>query len=524
MRAIQHPYWRYSPSRFLTGIAVAILAFHPVLWLVNTWRDPSYASQGFIVFAVCLSLFLWSVSSRRLTCQPVERTAPYVLLGLSALIRLIGQVFAINMIGALTLVFDVYAISRLCGLHLRARHVSPLWLSVCFAFSLPLERLLQRTIGYGLQHLSADGACLALSSLYGQVQCAGVRIMINTQDVLVDLPCSGARCLLLLLLFYFLCAAVSRFRIRAVISGFLLTLAAALGANVLRITLLATGIAYPEKLGGIDVMAQPWHDLIGLLTLGIGALPIVLWTRTFYRPNKVLHFVLDQARWGVPRSLKQDGWWLVSRKTKPTRMPALAAGVLVMVAVTIVNLPRHAVDVAERNIALSLPSFIHDAQAVEIPLTPMETAYFQQYGGSVQKAGYGDHSLMVVKTTAPLRHLHAPDECLRGAGMDVEYKGLVYDPLPTAIYKATDDNNISYRIAVTFVSEGQSHVTTNVSEAVWHWIQNPKEDWMAVQRISRWETPAEDAHRFDQAVMAALDIQTPETPFELATLEEGLSQ
>lgn len=194
-----------AAARTLFAIALSILAIEPVLWLVRTWRDPSYDSQGFPVFLIAAGLFIWSITSQRQNRDAIHRGCAIRLLIATALIRLAGQVLAINTIGAIALVIDVYAIALLCGLHTRARAVSPGWLALCFAFSLPLERIVQRTIGYGLQNLSADGACVVLGTIFDDVICEGVRIVIAGVDVLVDLPCSGARAALLLLLLF--CAA-----------------------------------------------------------------------------------------------------------------------------------------------------------------------------------------------------------------------------------------------------------------------------------------------------------------------------
>ena len=238
------------------GIAALVLAIDPILWLTRTWRDPSYESSGFIVFCVCFGLFIWSITSDRHSYK-VNIKLPLLLLTISSVTRLVGQVLAINVIGALTLVLDVYAIGHLTQVRFRKRAISPGWLSVCFAFSLPLERIIQRTIGYVLQSVSADGACLVLGTIFDNVRCNGVRILINHQDVLVDLPCSGARALILVLLFYAVCMSVCRPGLAKGILGFGFTLLSGIIINVLRIVFLATGIAYPEYFMGIDVMEAP---------------------------------------------------------------------------------------------------------------------------------------------------------------------------------------------------------------------------------------------------------------------------
>jgi len=173
--------------KIVFGMAALALAIEPILWLVRTWGDPSYDSSGFIVFCVCAGIFLWSITSDRVNPK-VNLRLPLFLLTISSLTRLVGQVLAINVIGAITLVLDVYAIGHLAAVGFRKRPISSGWLAICFAFSLPLERIIQRTIGYGLQSVSADGACLFLGNIFDNVHCNGIRILINHQDVLVDLP------------------------------------------------------------------------------------------------------------------------------------------------------------------------------------------------------------------------------------------------------------------------------------------------------------------------------------------------
>lgn len=519
MRYLNRAYQKFSFHHIILGLAAIILAFDPVFWLMNTWQDPSYDSKGFIVFGGCVGLFLWSVTSKKVAQHPIDKRFPFILLGLSAFVRLLGQIAAINVIGALTLIIDVFAIASLCGLQHRIRALSPFWLAICFGFALPLERIIQRTIGYGLQHLSANGACSLLQSTFENVQCFGVRILINAQDVMVDLPCSGARSALLLLLFFCVCAALSRLKIRHVFLGLGVTLLSAITVNILRISILAVGMAYPVV--SIDVMAQPAHDIIGFALLALGCLPVIMLAHAFYRPQKPTHKVLEQARWGIPHSIRNDAWWLDKPKNRYQKGYAVSLALFCLIcALLIVNLPRKAMDVSRPDLSLFLPVSLNNEYASLRQLTTREEAYFTQYGGSAKKAVYGDHSLMMVRTSAPLRHLHAPDECLRGLGMEVEYKGAVYNPLPSAIYKATDQNGQSYRIAVTFMPDDQSAMTTNVSEAVWRWMQRPNQTWTAIQRIAPWDKPKDKTDQFDKALMVALDITQSNASIQLANIKE----
>src|SRR5690348_13381243 len=142
---------RPSLSNAAFAAGAALLAIGPLLWLVETWRDPAFASNGAIFFAVFAALFVWSVTSARLDGDGAGERLAIVLLAATALVRLVGQVLAIDTIGALALAIDVYAIGRLLQLDRRERSISPAWLAVAFAFCLPLERIAQRCVGYALQ-------------------------------------------------------------------------------------------------------------------------------------------------------------------------------------------------------------------------------------------------------------------------------------------------------------------------------------------------------------------------------------
>ena len=118
------------------------------------------------MFAITVGLFFWSASSPLLSeAENQHKQVAIALLVVSALVRLASQMLAINTIGALCLVVDVFALAILLRLPGRARPLSAVWLAGVFMFSLPLERIMQRTIGYGLQQLSADGAISPLPPL-----------------------------------------------------------------------------------------------------------------------------------------------------------------------------------------------------------------------------------------------------------------------------------------------------------------------------------------------------------------------
>jgi exosortase/archaeosortase family protein len=526
---MNNAYKHFKDTRQLATLifatAAIVLVYEPIAWLIRTWQDPAYDSKGFYIFLICAGMFLWSVTSPLKSNSSNNTRWAFILLAATALIRLAGQVLAVNIIGALALVVDVYALATLTGVQNRVRSISPGWLAVCFLFVLPLERVLQHTVGFALQSISASSSCVILSALFDDVHCAGMRILINNKDVLVDLPCSGARALLLLQLFYAACMAVCQPHLLSGMIGLFISLATAVFVNIFRVMTLAIGIAYPEWFFGTDVMAEPGHSILGLIALGVGCLPIIYWARLAQNTSQNLSLRGTEGdaanQFAYPSGLPR--WNFVPPRNDTIKnlvfhiykiRPIAIALAFLIIAGTIISLPRTPIDVSLPNIKTSLPMMIDNYEGIPSPLLPKEKAYFTQFGGSAVKGSYGENGLLVIKTSSPIRHLHAPDECLRGLGFDVQHVGISYNTVPTAVYKATSVDGESYRIAVTFMSN-KGHITSNVSESVWRWMQEPDSVWSAVQRISPWEQEATSTSRWDRAVLAALDINTTQPPVEL---------
>ena len=487
----------------LVILGAGLLAADPLRWLLSTWTDATYNPEGLWVALAVLLLALWSALSPR-RAGPESNRALW-LLAAAALVRAAGQLLRINVLGALTLSVDVYALATLAGLAQRRRAVSPGWLALLFALSLPLERVLQRLVGFGLQQLSAAGACSALGALDFEVVCKGTRILLDGQDLLVDLPCSGARGLVLLLTLYCGACAVARPDAVRAAGGLALTLLSAWASNVLRLVLLALGLAR-----AVPVMEAPWHEAIGLATLALGALPILGWARRI----KGTHTFIFHRSFGS-QVLEIEG-------TRPRLTPQELKGVrplylrglpllFLLAALVVVNLPAHPVDVAHATRAPALPTALGGWTSNPEPLSAVEQAYFTRYGGAASRASYGPYGLLLVSTSAPLRHLHAPDECLRGSGFAVRYVGVSRGALPSAIYRSVDDQGRRWRVAVSYVSSDGAWATS-VAEAVWHWLSQARrgETWTLVERIAPWDTPETDLIAWDFTVARALDL-TPQS-------------
>jgi len=480
--------------RTLFFAGALVLATEPAQWLYRSWSDPVWNSNGWIMGLVVLGLFGWSISSPRVKVSNQQNYA-YLLLAASALVRLASQLLGINVIGAITLGCDVYALALLLGTHCRKRALAPGWLAVLFLLSLPLERVIQRLLGFALQQWSAGGACLFLELLGFEPVCDGISMRIATENVLVDLPCSGARGLLLIVSLYVVIACVNRPRALTAIIGIVITLAAAWFSNVARISLLAIGVVKQRGLSGFNVMEAPWHELIGLSTLTLGLLPVLIWAN-FVKSTPTV--AKTSSALEKPKSETAKAW---SYRAAP--------GFFVL-SVIIVKLPTNAVDVSTAIEPVSLPRLIGNDIKTPLPLSEQETMYFTQYGGQAQRAVYGQHTLLTVTTSSPLRHLHAPDECLRAIGHDVRYLGIIEGKLPSALYRSRDANGQLWRITVTFVSE-QGHQTTNVAHAVWLWMQNPQMVWTMVQRIRHWHADPALDEQFDRNITQILDLAVTPT-------------
>ena len=489
---LTYPALKADPYKLVIGLGMLLLAAQPVRWLVTSWTDPAYDSDGIWVFALFAALLAWSLFSERTARNGRDEKTACALLGLTTVVRGLGQILAVNVIGAGALVIDAYALALFFGVKHRLRALSPGWLALLFAFSLPLERILQRVGGFGLQQISAVGACALLRAVFPGTTCSGVRILVENHDVLVDLPCSGARILVLMSILYVALMALLRPGARDALLIGAVAIAGAFISNTLRITLLSTLIARPVL--GIDAMAQPWHDMIGLFFLAATALPVILLAgRSSPYPVATPSPALARGR---------------------SHLNPAAALAFLVVAMVVVALPHKPVDISATPEAMSLPASIDGHSGTPVMLSEREKDYFLKFGGMAMKVAYGQNSVMLVQTSSPLRHLHSPDECLRGMGFKVQYTGMRYDVLPTSTYIATAPDGQKWRVAVTFYAD-RDHVAANVAEAVWRWMQH-RETWHALQRITPASLPEDDARRWDDAIFAALDLTPRHSPQEIA--------
>ena len=503
-------------ASWVTGVAVVAffaIAIEPALWLISTWYVPGYDSTGWVVFVAVVGLFVWSWSSpidhgegRSATFPLQHNSLPLRLLLLSFVVRLLSDWLAVSVLGALMLALDVVALALLARLHQRERWVSPLMLGALFCFALPLEVILQRSLGFLLQQASAGSACGVLSLLHSNAGCQGVRLFIDEMDVLVDLPCSGARLLILLLTGFCAMAAVRRLTPARLLQGALFCLLIAWAANTVRILLLAWGLRYGAALG-IEVMLPPWHSGIGLACTGVALWLLQRWVWSVSQSRKPRPVAAGRrAKVGSALFCHHRLWRNAQRAFKGfvvrPSTAALACGCVLALWV----IKPAPIDISQARTAPELPLSLAGVLGQPLPLTAVEQEYFLRYGGAAKRAAYGEHALLLVTTSSPLRHLHAPDVCFSAAGYSVQYLGVDFSSTPVAVYRARSPSGETLRIVVQFIADAQP-VATSVGEVVWRWLWAPGTTWTMVQAVSPWDaTPNKQESEFHAAIARAFNL------------------
>lgn len=481
------------PEWLLVYLGLLILCVQPIGWLFNTWMDPVYGSAGGWVALLVGGLFVWSVTSPLRPSAANNKKRVISLLVLTALFRAVGQLLEVNIIGALALVVDVYAMAVLLGLNDRCRPLSPFWLAFLFAFSLPVTYLCERLLGYGLQFLSARVSQGLLSLCFDQVQLLGTQLMVNNQAVGVDLPCSGSTGLVFLLICFGVMAAFKRPSGLSGLGGLFMVFPLALMSNSLRIAILVIGTVDPAFVFDVPVMDALWHQGIGFICLlNFAVLPLVYFASRLPRDEK--------PKRGLPQKI--PGFYQPGGSLK---VRYLASGLFLLMALSIVRLPHSPCDTSQEVPELVLPAFINNEPGRELMLSAQEKAYFTRYGGQVTKKAYGSFSITAVRTSTPLRHLHNPVDCLRGLGFQTHYRGVKKSPLPSSVYEAVSPEGKRWQVAFSFVSS-QGHMTANVSQVVWTWLQHPDTHWTLVERISPMSMTTGENREWEASVVAALEL------------------
>ncbi|MGI9327232.1 MAG: exosortase T [Pseudomonadales bacterium] len=484
-----------SLRSFLPALCLLLLGTQPLLWLASTWHAPGYEGVGLWAFLLVVALLLYAVTSGPPSGLGVaDKNRHSMLSGLLLLslgVRVLGALTGVNLVSAGVLALDCYVLARWLETDRRPVSIAPAWLAVVFCFCLPVEPLLQRTLGFALQQGSALLACGALKGLGMSVECAGVRMQLNGVDLLVDLPCSGARLASLGGLVFATLAALTQPRWRDSCVGLCWLLVLVAFANTLRIVVLALGIAFPAAVA-VDLMAQPWHELVGLGALALLALGLACWSQRL--PVAATSGERGSADLGPKESWRLDRW---------------APQAVLLVSLALPWLGASAADMpAQPTTSIDAPGYLGGHPREAQRLGSLEQRYFERYGALASRNSYGPHGLYLVRTNAPLRHLHAPEICLRGLGHKVRFLGTRYDGVPSSVFESTDPQGRRYQVWVSYRSE-TGELASSIAEVIWRWARAPRQHWTMIQRISPADAPSIE---FESAVRRAFNLHSNSQP------------
>ncbi len=474
-------------------LGACFLALEPMVWLSNTWIAPGYDGVGWLAAALVVVVFIWSGSSSISKTQVAfEGTPtlkwfnPFWALLISAALRLGAQILDVSILGALLLCVDIFAVASLFRLPARERSASPFWLGVLFLFALPIEPLIQRLVGYGLQHLSADIACLLILPWVEDLACQGVRIVAAEKELLVDIPCSGSELLSIVGLSLALINCVTRPNLASAFFGIVVAICAALAVNSLRIMVIALGLVHEPTLG-FSMMSPIPHNLIGLVMTALAVSILVLAARKYRRPS--FQAIAPARAPMLPRQPK-----------------LVLSGAFLFFALSVGAIQPRPIDASPELPPPLSPRVAADFLKTDTDLTPIEKRYFATYGGSATRSVYGPHTLLVVTTESPLRHLHDPAICLKANGLEVELVGTNFD-ISSTVYRVTSDRAI-HEVRVSYISN-KGDQAVSVSEMVWRWLRSPGSRWSMVQRILPASTQA-GAENWDAAIRRAYNVKSEE--------------
>lgn len=132
----------------------------------------------------------------------------------------------------------------------------------------------------GLRQVSVWGTGWLLGIFY-RVHVSGDRLFLCGQDILLETPGSGAMYGFCLLALYIAVVMFKRPTSAKCMEGLVKTLLWIVVANTVRTFILSTGVAFPNLVGHVSIMAQPWQAFTGVtILLLLGFLPVCWWAMT----------------------------------------------------------------------------------------------------------------------------------------------------------------------------------------------------------------------------------------------------
>lgn len=119
-----------------------------------------------------------------------------------------------------------------------------------------------------------------LIGIFYRVHQEGLQIILTGRNILLEGPSASVQSFIWLLVYFGALLLRKRPGFQDSVCGLVRTLVSAYVTNTARITLLATGVAFPNLAGGLDVMSPPVYALIWFGSwLLCGVLPLWRWAR-----------------------------------------------------------------------------------------------------------------------------------------------------------------------------------------------------------------------------------------------------
>jgi exosortase len=251
----------------LIAIALALcLIYWPTLrWLVNSWLSSPYYSHGFLV-PIVSGAITWTKREQLKTRAPSLYGILWILP--AALLYVLNIVLEIRLLGPLSLLILIVG---LIWLFRGARAVKTLAFPLVFLLFLVPAPFIPE-LAYRLQEISAFSSSRLLQVLGFPITSTGAEIYLETTVFTVGIPCSGINSLVALLAL----AAVYTFILMGSLSRriglFVLAFPIAIVANILRIVSIIA-VAY---FINVQTAAGWYHDISSPIFFILAFLAVVL--------------------------------------------------------------------------------------------------------------------------------------------------------------------------------------------------------------------------------------------------------